>query len=668
MPRLPRRVGLAAVALVAALCLWGMGEDSHGNSPLAATPVPADGALVAGCIETPGDVDYFLFSAVGGRRLLLQTSHLSPGMDSILYLFGSDGQTILAVDNDSGGGRASRIEWTAPASGTYFVMVRHAQATSGTGCYDLSIGMVQTDDHGDTPATATAIPSDGSPAAGFIETPADVDFFLFVVEASWVYVIETSNLTAGMNTVLALYDRDGQTLIAQDDDSGVEGASRIVLQAPSSGTYFVAVAHTLPVGTGGYEISIRREGYGDDHGGEPASATPLASGSGVVSGRIEVPDDVDAFSFPATGEGEYTFSLSSGSEIDVRLSLYGTDGMTLLWEETLSRTGKTKRSWTAAASGIYFLLVRPGRAGTPGAYAIDLGSVLKLREVGSFGSAGYSVDVRVDQAFAYLIVGVKGLLVVDLSDPSAPREVASHSTRGYARSLDFVGRIAYVADRGGGLVTLDLTTPTSPRELAVVDTAGSAQDVFVQGRYAYVADNRGGLVIVDAGNAASPQGVGQVATAGSTEAVYVGSGIAFVAEGEEGIELIDVRDPRKPTVVAGLDLSGEAHDLWQSGTYLYVACGYGGVKVVDVGSPSSPVLVGEYDTQGEATGLFLSGSTLYVADGSAGLLALSLADPRAPAPAAQLDTPGSATSVFVQGDYAYVADREEGLRIVRLVP
>jgi hypothetical protein len=383
-----------------------MGEDSHGNSPLAATPVPADGALIAGCLETPGDVDFFLFSAVGGRRLLLQTSHLSPEMDSILYLFGADGQTILAVDNDSGGSRASRIEWTAPTSGTYFVMVHHAQATSGTGCYDLSIGMVQTDDHGDTAAAATAIPSDGSPVAGFIETPTDVDFFLFAAEAGWVYVIETSNLTAGMNTVLALYDRDGQTLVAQDDDSGAEGASRIVFQSPLSGTYSVAAAHSLTNGTGGYELSVAKEGYGDDHGGDAASATALLSGNGVLGGRIEVPEDVDAFSFPATAEGEYTFSLVSRSDLDVAVSLYRLDGMTLLWDEALARTGKSRRSWTAPASGTYLVSVHPARGGTTGAYAVDLASVLKLREVGSFGASGYSVDVRVDKSLAYLIVGV----------------------------------------------------------------------------------------------------------------------------------------------------------------------------------------------------------------------------------------------------------------------
>jgi len=668
MRKLPGWVGLMTVAVVVGLPLAGLSSDTHGNTPLAATPVLPDGALVAGCIDTPGDVDYFLFSAVGGRRLLVQTSHLSPEMDSILYLFGADGQTILAVDNDSGGSRASRIEWTAPASGTYFVMARHAQATSGTGCYDLSIGMVQTDDHGDTPATATAIPSDRSPVAGFIETPADVDFFLFVAETSWVYVIETSNLTAGMNTVLALYDRDGQTLVAQDDDSGAEGASRIVFQSPLSGTYFVAVAHGLTNGTGGYDLSIAKEGYGDDHGGDAASATALLSGNGVLGGRIEVPEDVDAFSFPATAEGEYTLSLVSGSDLDVAVSLYRIDGMTLLWDEALARTGKSRRTWTASASGTYLVTVRPARGGTTGAYAVGLASVLKLREVGSFGASGYSVDVRADKSLAYLIVGVKGLLVLDVSEAGAPREIASHSTRGYARSLDLSGRFVYVADRGGGLVLLDVATPTAPQETAAFDTAGSAQDVFVQGRYAYVADNRGGLAIVDVGNPASPQGAGQVATSGSTEAVYVAGGLAFLAEGEEGIEVVDVRDPRKPFAVASLDLAGEAHDVWASGTNLYVACGYGGVKVIDVSQPSAPVVVGGYDTQGEATGLFLSGSTLYVADGSAGLLALSLADPRAPAPVAQLDTPGSATGVFVHGDYAYVADREAGLRIVRLVP
>ncbi len=46
------------------------------------------------------------------------------------------------------------------------------------------------------------------------------------------------------DTALALYDRDGTTLIMFDDDGGSEPfASRIIWQCPATGTYYVRVVH-----------------------------------------------------------------------------------------------------------------------------------------------------------------------------------------------------------------------------------------------------------------------------------------------------------------------------------------------------------------------------------------------------------------------------------------
>ena len=659
------------------LGLWGasasssalVSEDDHGDSPLTATPIPTDGSLVQGCIDEPGDLDYFLFSALGGRLYLIQTSHLSPEMDTLIYLFSTDGETILAVDDDSGDGRASRLEWSCPSSGTYFVMVRHARATSGTGCYALSISAVQADDHGDDHLTATPVSPDGTGVSGYIEVPGDVDFFLFSAEANWSYLIRTARLTAEMDTVLVLYDLDGRTVLAEDDNSGGEGASRIEWSAPRSGTYFVAVRHASPEGTGGYELVIERTGYADDHGNDPPSATAVPTDGTLITGRIEVPGDLDYFSFPAKEGGEYTITTGELSpEMDTVLTLYGPDGRTVLAEDDNSGGGRASRiEWTCPASGRYFLAVRHARADGTGSYKLAISAVLRLREVGSFKPPGYALDIWVEGKFAYLVVGFFGLLVLDISDPAAPIQVGSYSTRDYARAVTVSGGYAYRADRGGGLVILDISDPMHPEEVAAFDTPGSAQDLFLSGGYAYVADSQGGLQIIDVSNPRSPRGVGSWATRGYAEGVYVSGRYAYLATGDVGLEIVDISDPTEPQGVGELDLPGEAHAVWVHGDYAYIAGGYRGLQVVDVSDPAGPELIGSLNTRGEAYGLFLAGSYLYLADYTAGLLVLSLADPAAPRPAAEFDTPGSAVAVFVSGDHAYVADREEGLRIIRLM-
>ena len=78
-------------------------------------------------------MDYFLFDATAGRTYRVNTSHPTDGMDSLLYLIGRDGQEIVAVDDNAAGETNARIVWTCPETGIYFLMVRHAQATAGTG-------------------------------------------------------------------------------------------------------------------------------------------------------------------------------------------------------------------------------------------------------------------------------------------------------------------------------------------------------------------------------------------------------------------------------------------------------------------------------------------------------------------------------------------------------
>jgi len=662
--------GLAGLLLGVVWVLAGALEDDHGNTPLMATPIPTDGTPIPGCIESPGDMDYFLFSAIAGCKYIIETTHLSPEMDTIIYLFGTDGETILAVDDNSGVGLASRLEWTCPESGTYFVMVRHAKATRGTGCYELTISLTRSDDHGNTPLTATPIPTDGTPIPGYIESPGDRDYFLFPAEEGWNYLLETSELTPEMDTVLALYGLDGKTLLAEDDNSGAGLASRIEWTCPESGTYFAAVHHADPEGTGGYRLAVKKLGYTDDHGNEPATATPIPTDGTPLAGRIEIPGDVDYFAFHARAGGEYRIETTElSSTMDTMIALYGPRGKTLLAEDDNSGPGLASRlEWTCPESGTYFIQVRHADPSGVGSYQLIVTAVLKLQEVGSFKTAGYALDVWVEGQYAYLALGWWGLLIIDVSEPAQPWEVGSHSTRGYAWNLQVRGRYAYIADRGSGLVIIDISDPAYPREVGTYDTPGSAWDVSVQGGYAYIADYRSGLMIVDITNPARPEPVSSVATSGDAQGVFISGSYAYVALGERGLEIIDISKPESPVSIASLDLPGEAHAIRVYKEYAYVASGYKGLRIVDISDPAHPREVGSYDTRGEAYGLFLKGSYLYIADQSAGLVVLSLADPAHPKPIGALDTPGNAVSVFVAGDYAYVADKEEGLRIIRISP
>ena len=98
----------------------------------AAIAVPS---ATAGTIETRGDTDWFKFQATAGKTYVF-TVGLGTLRDSVLSLYGLNGATRLASNDDYGPTAASQITWKAPASGTYYVVVG-AYGNSLTGSYTL---------------------------------------------------------------------------------------------------------------------------------------------------------------------------------------------------------------------------------------------------------------------------------------------------------------------------------------------------------------------------------------------------------------------------------------------------------------------------------------------------------------------------------------------------
>jgi len=112
---------------------------------------PASTHLIQGTethnTHVPGDEDWIKFNAVAGTTYAIQTSNLGIAADTYVYLYDSDGTTLLTANDDYGGTLASRIEWQAPADGTYYVVVKHWNPNvAGCGTtYDLSIGVSEPD-------------------------------------------------------------------------------------------------------------------------------------------------------------------------------------------------------------------------------------------------------------------------------------------------------------------------------------------------------------------------------------------------------------------------------------------------------------------------------------------------------------------------------------------
>ena len=91
------------------------------------------------------DVDFASFSATSGRNYVILTYGLANGADTVMDLLSTNGTTVLSTNDDSGdGSQASKITWTAPSTGTYFVRIKRFEDQflvnfAQYGSYDLRI-------------------------------------------------------------------------------------------------------------------------------------------------------------------------------------------------------------------------------------------------------------------------------------------------------------------------------------------------------------------------------------------------------------------------------------------------------------------------------------------------------------------------------------------------
>ncbi len=89
-----------------------------------------------------GDVDYVSFDAIAGYHYLVETMNLQNGADTIVDLLDTDGLTVLVYNDDFGVSVSSRLSWTAPATGRYFVRSHRFDGPTNFaryGSYDLRV-------------------------------------------------------------------------------------------------------------------------------------------------------------------------------------------------------------------------------------------------------------------------------------------------------------------------------------------------------------------------------------------------------------------------------------------------------------------------------------------------------------------------------------------------
>ena len=113
-------------------------EEAEPNNAAEGAQRVEGSVAVAGRIDPAGDVDRFSFAAKKGERLnlMVRSDSLNFPLDALLTIAGADGKEVQRSDDPPGSREAPgagdpRIEWTAPADGTYVASLSDLNRAGG---------------------------------------------------------------------------------------------------------------------------------------------------------------------------------------------------------------------------------------------------------------------------------------------------------------------------------------------------------------------------------------------------------------------------------------------------------------------------------------------------------------------------------------------------------
>ena len=339
------------------------------------------GGSVDGRIDYPGDRDWFGIELVAQRSYWIDLTggdiwygRLDP------YLRGvhdSEGNLIEGTtDNDSGRFDHSRVKFTAPESGTYYIAAGGDGRDVGT--YRLKVTEAARDLQTagtDTDGTLGV----GSTVRGEINHARDRDWFAVTMEAGTVYRFDLHGRPSGKGTLShprldGVYDSqgnwagNGSELNGNFAPSHIFGRTytpyiRMHYKPDQDGTYYVSVSSRRGNETGTYEVSlVEVDPY---TGGTDTTGTVTVDES--VASALDYWGDRDWFS--VTLEGGALYRIGVATQRDPNLSgIYDSQGR---------RVTSTAPDWLVFDGNTAYF--RPGQDGT---YYVSVGD--SVNRVGSY--------------------------------------------------------------------------------------------------------------------------------------------------------------------------------------------------------------------------------------------------------------------------------------------
>ena len=301
-----------------------------------ACSVPApQGATVNGVVSATAPFLAYRIAASSGDVLSLRSSSSTAGFASQMEIYDPDGVRL-----DSGVFSLSR---KAEASGNYTVILG-ATVPLTAGGYSFVWQLLN------QPAGASPLAC-GAATAGALSPSNQFRYYTFAASAGDTLRLIFTRISDNFSPQIEIFDPAGARIAATSD---------VTQKAAAAGNYLVVVSPSGALTeTGAYTLAFQRPN-------NPCSPLSLTCGQTTLR-QVNLPGQLDTFSFNATGGDQYSIRLSSRSgAYSPFVEMYSTAGALL----STSSNGLLRR--VLPADGVYTLLVRDRGALNLGSYRVSL--------------------------------------------------------------------------------------------------------------------------------------------------------------------------------------------------------------------------------------------------------------------------------------------------------
>ena len=238
-----------------------LAEDDHVDAlGTEATEITiGDGAGTAqGVLEQPGDHDVFQIVVAESGTFAIGASSTDGRLDTYLRIYDATGN-LIAENDDFGGTYDSQLQLELEP-GQYFVDVG-AYADWGIGDYRVDLQVVES---GSSPIAETEVvtltDNGGARLGDEIVSAGEVRNYTFEATVTGRMTVRTKRLSAGMDTMLTVYDANGYELAFNDDWRGLKSRVRFMVQAGEN--YRVEVSG-YGNSVGSYRLAMRTKEVSD---------------------------------------------------------------------------------------------------------------------------------------------------------------------------------------------------------------------------------------------------------------------------------------------------------------------------------------------------------------------------------------------------------------------